>query len=68
MSKVKDITGKPRNGLLRTLKARFEAHTHRHPGLEWTTVQERLESNSAKLWSLNEMEQSGGEPDVVEDR
>ena len=61
----KELTGKHRDGLLRTLKARFEAHAHRHAGVEWTTVQTRLESDSAKLWSLNEMEQSGGEPDVV---
>ena len=65
MPKAKEIPAKQRDGLLRTLKARFEAHMHRHAGVEWTTVQARLESNSAKLWSLNEMEQSGGEPDVV---
>ncbi len=65
MPKAKDLTGKQRNDLLKTLGVRFEAHVHRHAGLEWTTVRERLESNSAKLWSLNEMEQSGGEPDVV---
>ena len=51
--------------MLKTLRARFEAHMRRHAGLEWATVQARLESNSAKLWSLHEMEQSGGEPDVV---
>jgi len=65
MAKLKEITAKQRDGLLRTLKARFEAHAHRHVGLEWATVQARLESNRAKLWSLNELEQSGGEPDVV---
>jgi len=65
MPKAKEITGKQRDGLLKTLKARFEAHMHRHAGLEWAAVQARIESNSAKLWSLNEMEQSGGEPDVV---
>jgi hypothetical protein len=65
MPKAKDVTGKQGDGLLRTLQARFEAHVHRHSGLEWTTVQTRLGSNRAKLWSLNEMEQSGGEPDVV---
>jgi Protein of unknown function (DUF4256) len=65
MPKAKEITAKQRDGALRTLKARFEAHMHRHAGVEWITVQARLESNSAKLWSLNEMEQSGGEPDVV---
>jgi hypothetical protein len=65
MPKAKEITGKQRDGLLRILQARFEAHMYRHEGLEWTTVQVRGESNGAKLWSLNEMEQSGGEPDVV---
>jgi hypothetical protein len=65
MSKVKDLTGKQRDHLLRTLKARFEEHVQRHTSLEWTPVQTRLEANSVKLWSLNEMEQSGGEPDVV---
>ena len=65
MPKAKDSTGKQRDGLLKTLRARFEAHVHRHASLEWTTILARLESNSTKLWSLNEMEQSGGEPDVV---
>ena len=65
MPKANELTAKHRDGLLRTLKARFDAHVHRHAGVDWTAVQARLESNSAKLWSLNEMEQSGGEPDVV---
>ena len=65
MPKAKEIAGKQRDGLLETLKARFDAHMHRHAGLEWPTVQTRLESNSARLWSLNAMEESGGEPDVV---
>ena len=65
MPKAKELTRKQRDGLLTRLKARFDAHMHRHAGIEWTTVQARLESNSAKLWSLNEMEESGGEPDVV---
>jgi hypothetical protein len=65
MPKAKEISGKQREGLLKTLKTRFEAHRQRHAGLEWSAVQARLESKSAKLWSLNEMEQSGGEPDVV---
>ena len=65
MAKSREITGKQRDGLLRTLQARFEAHMHRHADLEWTAVQARVESNGVKLWSLNEMEQSGGEPDVV---
>ncbi len=65
MPKAKEMTRKQRDGLLETLKARFDLHMHRHAGIEWSTVQARLESNSAKLWSLNEMEASGGEPDVV---
>ena len=65
MPKAKDLSGKQRDGLLKTLRARFEAHMQRHASLEWTTVQARLESNGGKLWSLKEMEQSGGEPDVV---
>jgi hypothetical protein len=65
MPKGRDLTGKQRDALLTTLRARFEAHVDRHVTLPWTEVQARLESNGAKLWSLNEMEQSGGEPDVV---
>lgn len=51
--------------LLKTLQARFEKNMNRHEGLDWTKVQARLEANADKLWSLNEMEQTGGEPDVV---
>ena len=51
--------------LLRTLKARFEKHMNRHLGLQWAAVQARLESNPEKLWSLHDMERTGGEPDVV---
>jgi uncharacterized protein DUF4256 len=65
MPKANALTAKQRDSLLRTLKARFEAHMDRHAGLGWTTVQARLEAKSATLWALNEMEQSGGEPDVV---
>src|SRR5262249_3835936 len=65
MPKARDLSAKSRDGLLKTLRARFHAHMQRHAGLEWAPVQARLESNSAKLWSLNEMEASGGEPDVV---
>ncbi len=61
----KEIHAKQRDSLLRTLKARFDAHMERHAGLEWTAVVARVEANNAKLWSLHEMEQSGGEPDVV---
>jgi Protein of unknown function (DUF4256) len=65
MPKAKELTAKQRDGLLNILKARFEAHMPRHAGVEWTTVRARLQSNGAGLWSLHEMEQSGGEPDVV---
>jgi len=65
MPKAKEITGTRREGLLKTLKMRFELHMRRHAGLEWSVVQARIESHSGTLWSLNEMEQSGGEPDVV---
>lgn len=65
MPKATKITGTQRDALLKTLKARFAAHMNRHAGLDWSAVQARILSNGAKLWSLNEMEQSGGEPDVV---
>ena len=51
--------------LLKRLKARFEENANRHPDLDWAKVQARLEANTEKLWSLNEMERTGGEPDVV---
>jgi hypothetical protein len=54
-----------RGELLRTLKARFEKHMERHQGLQWAAIQARLEANPEKLWSLHEMERTGGEPDVV---
>ncbi|MEX2177131.1 MAG: DUF4256 domain-containing protein [Gemmatimonadaceae bacterium] len=51
--------------LLATLQARFGKHPKRHEGLDWASVQKRLDSNADALWSLNEMERTGGEPDVV---
>jgi len=51
--------------LLRALKARFEKNMNRHKGLEWAKIQAKLEANTEKLWSLNEMERTGGEPDVI---
>jgi hypothetical protein len=65
MRNVKELPAKHHEGLLATLKARFDAYMDRHPDMEWTTVQARLKSGSSKLWSLNEMERTGGEPDVV---
>jgi hypothetical protein len=52
--------------LLDTLRARFGKYKNRHPGLQWAKVQERLKASPQKLWSLNEMERTGGEPDVVD--
>ena len=54
-----------RGALLRTLRARFEKHMNRHQGLQWTAVQARLDANPERLYSLHEMERTGGEPDVV---
>ena len=62
----KELSTKQREELLSTLKARFENNMDRHKGLEWTKIQAKLEANSdEKLLSLNEMERTGGEPDVV---
>jgi hypothetical protein len=65
MQRTKDIKAKEREELLRALKARFDKNMNRHKGLEWAKVQAKLEANTEKLWSLNEMERTGGEPDVV---
>jgi len=64
-SMKKELSSKQREELLKTLKARFEKNMNRHKGLEWAKVQAKLEANNEKLWSLNEMERTGGEPDVV---
>src|SRR5690349_16561731 len=64
-STKKQLSAKQREELLATLKTRFEKNMNRHKGLEWARVQAKLEANSEKLWSLNEMETTGGEPDVV---
>jgi hypothetical protein len=65
----KELSPKQREELLNTLKARFEKNMNRHRGFEWVKVQTKLEANpptgGEKLWSLNEMERTGGEPDVV---
>ena len=65
VSNKKELSPEQREELLTTLKARFEKNMNRHQGLEWTKVRARLEANAEKLWSLNEMERTGGEPDVV---
>src|SRR6187551_1491044 len=62
----KKLSPDQRSELLKTLKARFEKNMNRHKGLEWTKVQAKLEANPEKLYSLNEMEITGGEPDVVD--
>ena len=64
-SNKKDLSPEQREELLGALKARFEKNMNRHKGLEWDTVQAMLEADAEKLWSLNEMERTGGEPDVV---
>jgi hypothetical protein len=65
MSVKKELPPKQREELLNALKARFERNMNRHQGLAWAKVQAKLETNPEKLWSLNEMERTGGEPDVV---
>ena len=64
-SNKRELAPKQREELLRVLKARFEKNMNRHKGLEWAKVQAKLEANTKKLWSLSEMERTGGEPDVV---
>ena len=61
----KELSPKRREELLKALKARFEKNMNRHKDLEWVQVQAKLEANAEKLWSLSEMERTGGEPDVV---
>ena len=65
MKTKKELSPAQREELLRTLKARFEKNMDRHKGLDWAKVQSRLDANPEGLWSLNEMERTGGEPDVV---
>jgi hypothetical protein len=65
-NKKKELSAVQTEELLHTLKVRFEKNMIRHKGLEWTKVQERLKANHEKLWALDEMEGTGGEPDVVE--
>ena len=64
-SNKKELSPKQREELLGALKDRFGKNVNRHKGLDWVKVQARLEANAEKLWSLNEMERTGGEPDVV---
>lgn len=62
----KELPKEQKEELLKTLKVRFEKNINRHKGLEWDNVQAKLESNPQKLWSLHQMEKTGGEPDVVD--
>jgi len=64
-SNNRELSLEQREQLLRTLEARFEKNMNRHQGLEWAKVQAKLEANAELLWSLNEMERTGGEPDIV---
>jgi hypothetical protein len=64
-SNKKELASEQREKLLRTLKARFEKNMNRHKGLAWAHIQAKLETNAEKLWSINEMESTGGEPDVI---
>ena len=64
-SNKKELSPEHREELLGELKARFEENMDRHKGLQWAKVQAKLEANTKKLWSLSEMERTGGEPDVV---
>lgn len=65
MAKSKKLSAAERAGLIETLKERFEENMGRHKGVDWAKVEKKLEANDDKLWSLAEMERTGGEPDVV---
>ena len=65
MSEVNKLTEEQQKEIINTLKTRFEKNMHRHPGSIWSKVQKKLESSIDKLWSLQQMEATGGEPDVV---
>ncbi len=65
MTNKQELSMEQREALLHALRDRFEKNMHRHKGLEWDNVQAKLANNTEKLWSLNEMERTGGEPDVV---
>lgn len=65
MSNKTDLLPADRDDLIDELRSRFEANMDRHPGLKWADVQPRLKANAEKLWSLSEMDRTGGEPDIV---
>ena len=64
-SNEKSLLSKQIEELLKNLKSRFEKNMYRHKGLEWTKIESKLKATTKKLWALNEMERTGGEPDVV---
>ncbi len=66
MKNTSELSLEQRNALIETLKLRFVQNMKRHNGVDWFKVQEKLELNPEKLWSLNEMEKTGGEPDIIE--
>lgn len=66
IDKQKELTPHQSDGQLKVLKDRFEKHTGRHEGMNWALIQKKLETNADKLWSLYEMEENGGEPDVTD--
>ena len=65
MENTKELSAEQREELIKTIKVRFEKNKSRHISLEWANVQSKLEANADKLWSLSEMERTGGEPDVI---
>lgn len=65
MSTKKELQSTQQTALLKTLKIRFEQHMNRHQGMDWANVEAKLKAQPQKLWSLNQMEETGGEPDVV---
>lgn len=65
MPRIKALSAKQRESLLETLRARFDANPNRHRGVEWSVVQARLDADPERLASLNELETTGGEPDVI---
>jgi hypothetical protein len=64
-SNKKDLSPEQREAVLAALKARFEKNINRHKGVDWAKIQAKLEASAEKLWSLHEMERTGGEPDIV---
>src|SRR5215212_4019482 len=64
-STKKELSPQQRSELLSALKSRFDTNMNRHSGLQWAKIQAKLEAHTEKLWWLNEMERTGGEPDVV---